>query len=117
MDHHCEHSHPSHHHELLSKEQIQRVSRQCAALGDPSRLRLIELLLTGRHCVSELVAELDESLSATSQRLKQLYEAGLVTRAREGKHIYYEIIDERVRALMQTLLGAPPTPPQDRSHP
>jgi ArsR family transcriptional regulator len=79
---------------------LHRAVELFAALGDPSRLRLMELLQTGRHCVSELAAETESSLSSVSQRLKQLSRARLVTRVREGKHVYYSLTDDHVRNLL-----------------
>jgi ArsR family transcriptional regulator len=92
--------HPAHDHTLVDEAVLHRAVELFAALGDPSRLRLMEILQTGRHCVSELAAETDSSLSAVSQRLKQLSRARLVSRAREGKHVYYSLTDDHVRTLL-----------------
>lgn len=99
--------HPPHHHELLDDATVERTARLCAALGDPPRLRLIELLLTGPHCVSQLVAERQEATSSISQRLKNLYDAGLLKRTRDGKHIFYEISDEATATLLRSILNHP----------
>jgi ArsR family transcriptional regulator len=79
---------------------LQRAVELFAALSDPSRLRLMEILQTQRHCVSELAAETESSLSSVSQRLKQLARARLVTRTRQGKHVYYSLTDDHVRNLL-----------------
>jgi ArsR family transcriptional regulator len=92
--------HPAHDHTLVDEAVLHRAVELFAALGDPSRLRLMELLQTGRHCVSELAAETESSLSTVSQRLKQLSRARLVTRVREGKHVYYSLTDDHVRNLL-----------------
>ena len=75
----------------------------CAAMGDPSRLQLLELLWDGRHCVSELAQDTSDSMSAISQRLRILFNAGLVTRERSGKHVYYSLADDHVRELLNQL--------------
>ena len=92
--------HPPHDHVLVDEVVLHRAVELFAALGDPSRLRLMEILQTGRHCVSELAVETDSSLSSVSQRLKQLARARLVTRVREGKHVYYSLTDDHVRKLL-----------------
>ena len=75
----------------------------CAALANPCRLALLRLLLEtkGHPCVNEVADELrrlqfelerkpaDLGVSAVSQYLKQLREAGLVACARADKRIYY----------------------------
>ncbi len=107
------HEHTPHSHDLLPDAALVATARRFAALGDPSRLRLVELLLTGRHCVSELVTESQEAMSSISQRLKTLHDAGLLKRTREGKHIYYEIADAPTHNLLLALLAhdAPVTQP------
>lgn len=95
--------HPPHAHTPRSDAVIERAAVLGAALGDPSRLRLLELLLDGPHCVSELAAESGGSLSAVSQRLKILTHARLVARTREGRHIYYALADDHVHHLLAEL--------------
>ena len=96
----CSGEHPAHTHHPRSVKIIQRTAALFNALGDSARLRLMELLFDGPHCVSELAQETTESMSLISQRLKILYQAGLVTRQRTGKHIYYSLADEHVITLL-----------------
>ena len=96
----CSGDHPAHTHTTRSEKVIQQTAALFRALGDPARLRLMELLFDGAHCVSELAQETSESMSLISQRLKILYQAGLVTRKRTGKHIYYALADEHVITLL-----------------
>ncbi len=95
--------HDVHHHEAHSTEVVENAARMCAAMGDPLRLALLELLWDGPHCVSELAQESSESMSAISQRLKILFNAKLVARKREGKHVYYSLADDHIRELLTQL--------------
>ena len=97
---HCAHEHEEHSHHLRSEKTIQQTSALFRALGDPARLRLMELLFDGAHCVSELAQESNESMSLISQRLKILFQAGLITKKRTGKHIYYSLADDHVITLL-----------------
>ena len=97
----CSHEHEPHEHQLRSDSVIQKTAALFHALGDPSRLRLIELLFDGEHCVSELAQETEGSMSLISQRLKILFQAGLITKKRAGKHIYYALADEHVVTLLK----------------
>ena len=92
--------HPPHRHEPRAEAVVDKAAMLCAALGDPSRLRLLEFLLDGRHCVSELAEESGASLSAVSQRLKILASARLVERTREGRHVYYALADAHVSTIL-----------------
>ena len=52
--------------------------REFAALADPTRRRIVELLSTGERSAGELVDEFHVSAPAISQHLKSLRDAGLV---------------------------------------
>ncbi len=56
-----------------------------AALADPTRRRIVELLAQRDRTAGELVGEFDMSAPAISQHLKVLREAGLVTTRAEGQ--------------------------------
>jgi DNA-binding transcriptional ArsR family regulator len=56
-----------------------------AAIADPTRRRIVELLAERDRTTGELVAEFDVSAPAISQHLNVLREAGLVTTRAEGQ--------------------------------
>ena len=56
-----------------------------AAIADPTRRRIVELLATRDRTAGELVKEFDMSAPAISQHLNVLREAGLVTTRAEGQ--------------------------------
>src|SRR3954469_6459682 len=56
-----------------------------AALADPTRRRIVELLAQRERTAGELVQEFDMSAPAISQHLNVLREAGLVTTRAEGQ--------------------------------
>lgn len=67
--------------------------RQCAtvlkALGDETRLRILESLLTHEKCVTDLVEELRGSQPHASHHLRILRDSGLVEGHRDGKQVCY----------------------------
>jgi ArsR family transcriptional regulator, lead/cadmium/zinc/bismuth-responsive transcriptional repressor len=88
-----------------SAEIVERAANLFFALGDMGRLRLLERLLDQEWCVTELAAELDEELSTVSQRLKLLRAHGLVRRRRDGKHIFYSLLDQHIADLISNALA------------
>lgn len=94
-------SHEPHEHPPSTPAVIERAAALFRCAGDESRLRLLELLMTGEHCVTELAEELDEKMSTMSERLRLLRADGLVTRRREGKHMYYQLADDHVEAILR----------------
>ncbi|MFO0559955.1 MAG: helix-turn-helix domain-containing protein [Polyangiales bacterium] len=84
---------------------LERAAGLFRAAGEPSRLRLLELLSQGELCVTEVAAITGEELSTISQRLRVLRAEHLVTRRRDGKHIFYALADEHVAALLSAVLA------------
>lgn len=61
------------------------------ALGDETRLRILNLLNKGEICVCEIQYALDISQSNTSRHLKNLSNAGLVTSNKKAQWVSYQI--------------------------
>ena len=61
------------------------------ALGDRTRLRLLNLMADGEVCVCFFIEVLDEPQSKISRHLAYLRSAGLVAARREGKWANYAI--------------------------
>ena len=73
------------------------------ALGDPTRVRLLRLLLdapNGERSVGALIEAVGAPQSRVSTHLGCLRWCGLVQTRREGKQVYYRIADPRVRDLL-----------------
>lgn len=77
-------------------EQAPVVAKFFRALGDPTRLRLLEFLLTGEHTVSECVAAVGLSQGRVSAHLACLADCGYVSARREGRFSHYRVSDPRV---------------------
>jgi ArsR family transcriptional regulator len=61
------------------------------ALADPTRLRILGLLLTGEVCVCDLHESLKISQPKASRHLAYLRRIGLVETRREGLWIHYRL--------------------------
>ena len=73
------------------------------ALADESRLKIIEFLLDGEKCVCQIMPELDVKQSTTSIHLGKLEKAGIISSRRDGKKIFYKIIDKRIKNILKEL--------------
>ncbi len=69
-------------------------------LGDPTRVRILQLLAQSEQTVGQLVAELGSFQGRVSSHLACLRWCGFVTARREGTKIYYRVTDRRVRTLL-----------------
>lgn len=83
---------------------MQQLLARFKALGDPTRLKLLRLLMERECAVHELVEILSTGQSRVSQHLAKLKAAGLVNERREGRETYYRAHPGAVLGLDQALL-------------
>lgn len=89
----------------LSK--LRRQSEEVAGLlkqvSHPQRLLILCSMVDGEKSVGEIEAVCGASQSAVSQFLKGMRLEGLVDSRREGRQVYYRIVDQRVEDLIKSL--------------
>ncbi|MDC0558873.1 metalloregulator ArsR/SmtB family transcription factor [Candidatus Izimaplasma bacterium] len=73
------------------------------ALGDETRLKIIQLLFTGDHCVGGLAKQLGISNSAVSQQLSILKEANLVSSKKVGYYSHYSVQKEELSLVINEI--------------
>jgi DNA-binding transcriptional ArsR family regulator len=79
---------------------VEMVAKFFRALGDPTRLRLLEFLLHGEHTVGECVAHVGLAQGRVSTHLACLADCGYVTARRDGRRTFYTVTDPRVADLI-----------------
>jgi ArsR family transcriptional regulator len=77
----------------LSDQEAVFTAQLFRALGDPARVKIVNLLATSAEpvCVCELVGPLELSQPTVSHHLKKLTEAGLLAREQRGVSAFYSI--------------------------
>ncbi len=70
---------------------LQRKADILKALGQPTRLKIIELLRDGEKCVCEMLPLLGEEQANVSKHLSLLRQAGIVEFRKEGVSSFYKI--------------------------
>ena len=69
------------------------------ALGNGRRAELVDVLTQGERSVEELAGEIGQSVANTSQHLRTLARAGLVSTRRNGARVIYALTSEQVARL------------------
>lgn len=69
----------------------EQTARWFRALGDETRLKILERLSEGEQCVCDLTDALDAGQSLMSFHLKTLKDAGLLRDRRHGRWVYYSL--------------------------
>lgn len=91
---------------VMSADDAKRLARMFKALGDPTRVRLLSMIAaqsSAEACVCDLTGPVGLSQPTVSHHMKQLVDAGLVTRAQRGKWAYYAIVPETLAMLSGVL--------------
>ena len=94
---------------VLDADAAENLARIFKALGDPTRVRLLSLIAAhegGEACICDLVDPVGLSQPTVSHHMKQLADAGLVTREQRGKWAYYRIVDDTLRSLATAITPA-----------
>jgi ArsR family transcriptional regulator len=78
------------------------------ALGDETRLRILEHLVGGERSVSDIMTLVDIGQSLASHHVRILREAGLVTARRDGRWIHYSIAEPALAACRLALYEMEP---------
>lgn len=84
---------------------LDTLGRIGAALADTTRRRILTRLLHGPAYPAELADALGASRSNVSNHLACLRGCGLVSTARQGRQVRYELADPRLARALRTLAG------------
>jgi ArsR family transcriptional regulator, arsenate/arsenite/antimonite-responsive transcriptional repressor len=80
----------------LAEEEAVELERLLRSVADRHRLRIVNMLVRARGvpvCVCEFTAAFDLPQQNVSYHLKQLVDAGVITRERRGRYSYYALVD------------------------
>lgn len=78
------------------------LAKYFRGFGDPTRLRILDLLRKEERSVGELVAALRQPQPKVSNHLACLRWCGFVAAERRGKRVFYRLADARVGEIIDT---------------
>jgi DNA-binding transcriptional ArsR family regulator len=80
----------------VPQEVMHQLAEYFSVLGEPMRLRILNLLRDGEKCVQDLVAASETSQANVSKHLKVMMQAGILRRRTVGTSAYYSIEDDLI---------------------
>jgi ArsR family transcriptional regulator len=85
----------------LSEDEAEATAELFKALGDPTRVKIVNLIATASEavCACEFNEQLELAQPTVSHHLKKLTEAGLLEREQRGKWAYFSLKREAVEKL------------------
>lgn len=92
-------------HVELTPEALVLVAARFRALGDASRLRILNQLLAREMSVQQLVNATGLTQTATSRHLAALRAERIVERRTDGRNAFYRIVDASIAELCRVVCG------------
>ncbi|HVT91047.1 MAG TPA: metalloregulator ArsR/SmtB family transcription factor [Tepidisphaeraceae bacterium] len=90
----------------LPVELLVRVAQTFRVLGDPSRLQILQALMSGPRTVNEVAENTNKGQANVSKHLGLLADAGMVSRTPRGTQVVYRIADRLVYRLCDMVCGS-----------
>ena len=88
----------------IDEDQAADLALAFAALADPVRLRLFNLIAAaGGACSCDLIEPIGKSQPTVSHHTKVLADAGLITGEKVGRWVNWSVVPERLHALRAAL--------------
>jgi ArsR family transcriptional regulator len=84
---------------LLKQQTSTHLADLFSALSDPTRLRIISVLLENELNVGDIATQLTMTESAVSHQLRGLRQLRLVRSRKHGRQVYYALDDDHVAKL------------------
>jgi len=73
------------------------------ALGDPSRLKILDFLRKGERCACEIVPTVGFSQPTVSRHLKVLVDCGVLRRRKERNKVFYSVTSRTIYGLIDSV--------------
>lgn len=89
----------------ITPELAELIAARLRVIGDPMRIRILDVLREGEFSVGQLTERLGTSQQNASKHLGILLGAGIVSRRKEGTSSIYRVADESIYALCEQVCG------------
>lgn len=86
---------------LIGPRQVAALAETFRALGDPTRVRILDALSQDELCVCDLATLLHVTGSAVSHQLRLLRTLRLVRARRDGRMVFYALDDQHIVTLFR----------------
>ncbi|AOT72286.1 MAG: winged helix-turn-helix transcriptional regulator [Selenomonadales bacterium] len=84
---------------MPEEETLYDLAEIFKVFGDSTRIKILWALDEAEMCVCDIAVLLNMTQSAISHQLRVLKQANLVKNRKEGKVVYYSLVDEHVRQI------------------
>jgi len=87
----------------MKSTNVAGIARRFHALSDETRVRVVEILSGGEHCVCDLQEAVGAAQSRLSFHLRVLREAGIVNDRKHGRWVHYSLRPDALEEMARYL--------------
>lgn len=85
---------------MPEEQKLQGLADFFKVFGDPTRIKILYVLMCSEMCVCDLAQLLDMTQSAISHQLRLLKQMALVKNRRDGKTVFYSLADSHIKTIL-----------------
>lgn len=89
--------------QLPDDKNLEFKARIFKVIGDPNRLKILEILRNGEICQCEIIPLIGQSQPAVSRHLKLLEDSGLITSYKDATRMFYNVVDKHIYELIDSI--------------
>jgi ArsR family transcriptional regulator, zinc-responsive transcriptional repressor len=89
---------------MTSMNRLSEAAECLRTIAHPHRLRILQILSQGEHPVGELAEACELPSAMMSEHLRLMQRSRLLDSRRDGRHVYYFIVEPHVTAILQCLV-------------
>ncbi|MAE65858.1 MAG: transcriptional regulator [Phycisphaeraceae bacterium] len=86
---------------LIGLEALAQAAECLRTLAHPHRLRMVQMLLSGRYAVGELADACEIPSHMASEHLRLMQRCGLLSSEREGRKTFYAVAEPHLASIME----------------
>jgi DNA-binding transcriptional ArsR family regulator len=84
-------------------EVFEAAARYFSVLGEPARLKILHAVCAEEKSVNAVIAATGMAQANASRHLGLMYQAGMLSRRREGTQVFYKVADQVFSELCRTV--------------
>jgi ArsR family transcriptional regulator, zinc-responsive transcriptional repressor len=89
---------------ITSMDELAKAAECLRTIAHPHRLRILQILSQGEHPVGALAEACELPSAMMSEHLRLMQRSRLLDSRRDGRHVYYFIVEPHVIAILQCLV-------------
>lgn len=84
-------------------EVFEAAARYFSVLGEPARLKILHAICSEEMSVNSIIGATGMAQANASRHLGLMYQAGMLSRRREGTQVFYKVADQMFVELCRTV--------------